>query len=556
MLNSKFKETMQKNIYIIAFVMACTLFSSCKDFMDPDPTDRLSDKLFWEKEASTDLYLNSFYPYLSSYGNFGTSQFSDGLLTEGMTGMLKYGAYGAGAGNANRIVFNPFSVTADQTQGLIIWTTSYNRIRRVNEFLSNLKKYASYSSEVKDRYEGQIRFIRAFLYYQLLIRTNKVIIYDDLPQSNNRPLSSEEQCWNFVEEDLNFAIDKLPVEWPATGNGRITKGAAYAMKSRAMLVAKRWGKSREAALSLIGLQSNGGLAYGLNASYKDAFKSYFNGNRESILEFRYQLPSPYHSFDRDFAPAGDWANNGGKACPTQEMVEEYELATGGKADWSAWHGKTSDTPPYALLEPRFHASVLFNGANWKGRKIESYVGGKDSYTDYGAQALTYGKTTTGYYLRKYVNESIADISTTYSDQPWIEIRLAEVYLNLAEACAMLGSYETEANDAIRKIRDRVNLPYTDKSGTELMDAIKHERKVELAFEGFHYWDLRRWRTAHIELNNIRFHGLKITRQGTDYIYEYVDVDKEDRKFPERFYNFPIPTNEISNNTAISQISLW
>ncbi|MNE59807.1 SusD family protein [compost metagenome] len=121
---------------------------------------------------------------------------------------------------------------------------------------------------------------------------------------------------------------------------------------------------------------------------------------------------------------------------------------------------------------------------------------------------------------------------------------------------MLGSYETEANDAIRKIRDRVNLPYTDKSGTELMDAIKHERKVELAFEGFHYWDLRRWRTAHIELNNIRFHGLKITRQGTDYIYEYVDVDKEDRKFPERFYNFPIPTNEISNNTAISQISLW
>src|SRR5690606_5494314 len=122
--------------------------------------------------------------------------------------------------------------------------------------------------------------------------------------------------------------------WPATHNGRITKGAAYAMKSRAMLVAKRWAEAREAAMAVINLQSNGGLAYSLNPSYKDAFRSYFNGNRESILEFRYQLPAPYHSFDRDFAPAGDWANNGGKATPTQEMVEEYELATGGKPDWS------------------------------------------------------------------------------------------------------------------------------------------------------------------------------------------------------------------------------
>src|SRR5690606_17431087 len=123
------------------------------------------------------------------------------------------------------------------------------------------------------------------------------------------------------------------------------------------------------------------------------------------------------SFDRDFAPAGDWANNGGKATPTQEMVEEYELATGGKPDWSPWHGQTNQTPPYALLEPRFHASILYNGANWKGRKIESFVGGRDSYIEYGSQAITYGKTTTGYYLRKYLNESIADISTTYSDQP-------------------------------------------------------------------------------------------------------------------------------------------
>ncbi|WP_259324508.1 RagB/SusD family nutrient uptake outer membrane protein [Bacteroides thetaiotaomicron] len=544
--------------YLIVTIIMGLSFTSCNDFLDPDPTDRLSEKLFWQNEESTDLYLNSFYPYLSSYGNFGTSQFNNGLLTEGMTDMLKYGSYSAGVGNANRIVFNPYFVTADQSQGLVIWTTSYERIRRVNEFLSSMSKYSTYNEDTNKRYEAQIRFIRAFLYYQLLLRTNTVIIYDKLPDGNSKPLSPESDCWDFVEQDLDYAIQNLPVQWDATRSGRITKGAALAMKSRAMLVARRWEKARTAASEVINLQDNGSLVYELNKDYKNAFKSYFdNGNKESILEFRYKLPAPYHSFDRDFAPGGDWANNGGSACPTQEMVEEYELATGGKADWSKWHSKTTETPPYSLLEPRFHASVLYNGASWKNRKIETFVDGKDGYIDYGFQANTNGKTTTGYYLRKYLDESIADISTTYSAQPWIEIRLAEVYLNLAEACAMLGStYDKDANNAIRTIRERVKLPYTDLTGEELMKAIRHERKVELAYEGFYYWDLRRWRMADSILDGARFHGLKITQSGTTLTYEYIDCDKEDRKFPERFYNFPIPTTEIANNLAISQINLW
>ena len=544
--------------YLIVTIIMGLSFTSCNDFLDPDPTDRLSEKLFWQNEESTDLYLNSFYPYLSSYGNFGTSQFNNGLLTEGMTDMLKYGSYSAGVGNANRIVLNPYFVTADQSQGLVIWTTSYERIRRVNEFLSSMSKYSTYNEDTNKRYEAQIRFIRAFLYYQLLLRTNTVIIFDKLPDGNSKPLSPESDCWDFVEQDLDYAIQNLPVQWDATRSGRITKGAALAMKSRAMLLAKRWEKARAAASEVINLQDNGSLVYELNKDYKNAFKSYFdNGNKESILEFRYKLPAPYHSFDRDFAPGGDWANNGGSACPTQEMVEEYELATGGKADWSKWHSKTTETPPYSLLEPRFHASVLYNGASWKNRKIETFVDGKDGYIDYGFQANTNGKTTTGYYLRKYLDESIADISTTYSAQPWIEIRLAEVYLNLAEACAMLGStYDKDANNAIRTIRERVKLPYTDLTGEELMKAIRHERKVELAYEGFYYWDLRRWRMADSILDGARFHGLKITQSGTTLTYEYIDCDKEDRKFPERFYNFPIPTTEIANNLAISQINLW
>lgn len=538
--------------YYLLILLALLGLGGCKDFLDPDPRDRYSDIIFWENEEATNLYFNRFYPYISSYGNFGESQFGNGLLTEGLTDMLKYGT----VGTVNKVVFNPFFVTADQSQGLVIWSSSYERIRRVNEFLVNLKKFSKYDESVNLRFEAQARFMRGFLYYQLLLRTKTVILFDGLPTSKDTPLSSESACWDFVEQDLNFAIDHLPVLWDAANSGRITKGAALAMKSRAMLVAKRWDKARIAALEVLKLENNGELLYELNKSYTDAFKSYFKGNKESIMEFNYSTAHPNHTFDKEFAPGGDWENHGGTACPTQEMVEEYELATGGKPDWSSWHGKTNETPPYALLEPRFHASVLYNGASWKKRKIESYVGGKDGYVDYGFSTLTNGKTTTGYYLRKYLDESIIELSTTNSSQPWIEIRLAEVYLNLAEACAMLGAYDQEANNALREVRKRVNLPHQDQIGDNLMQAIRHERKVELAFEGFYYWDLRRWNIAHEVLDKVRFHGLKITKSGDTYTYEYVDCDKEDRKFAQKFYNFPILPSEIANNTAISQIELW
>lgn len=94
------------------------------------------------------------------------------------------------------------------------------------------------------------------------------------------------------------------------------------------------------------------------------------------------------------------------------------------------------------------------------------------------------ETTTGYYLRKYLDESIADISTTYSAQPWIEIRLAEVYLNLAEAAAMLGStYDKDANNAIRTIRERVKLPYTDLTGGRINESHQTRKKSRISLRG-------------------------------------------------------------------------
>lgn len=157
-----------------------------------------------------------------------------------------------------------------------------------------------------------------------------------------------------------------------------------------------------------------------------------------------------------------------------------------------------------------------------------------------------------------MNEDIVDdLLTRNSNQPWVELRLAEVYLNRAEARYMLGDNAGALED-INVIRHRAELPdKTGLSGDALFEAIRHERLIELAYEGHLYWDMRRWRLSHVEYNNYRCHGIKITgSESAGYTYEYVDCDGQDRKFLEKLYVFPVPDSETLNNSAIEQYDEW
>ena len=239
-------------------------------------------------------------------------------------------------------------------------------------------------------------------------------------------------------------------------------------------------------------------------------------------------------------------------------MESYELATGGFPDWSKWHASSTDTPPYTLLEPRFQASILYNGAAWKGRTIEPYVDGTDGWATWKTEKEPKGRTVTGYYLRKNVDESF-DVTSSGGSHPFTFLRYAEVLLNKAEACYQSND-PAGANAAVKAIRARVGLPYTDKSGDALWNAIVQERKVELAFEGQRYWDQRRWETAHENyptgLSGYKQHGLKIEKEGTGYRYTYVTIDDSDRSFTSRLYRFPIPEGELSSNGLVEQYDEW
>ena len=547
-----------KKIFKSILAASAICLTSCSGLLDMTPTDRVSDKVIWENTQNAEYSINYIYSYIIDV----TQSQSHAGMTEALTDQMKYGSY-----NYNSMCYIPSEIAygVSPSAGYFdaymgYWSTWYGAIRRVNQSISELKQYGQMSDTDKVRLEAELRFMRAFLYFDLVKRYKQVIIYDeDLTKiKKDKALNTEAEGWDFIEADLRFAAAELPER--TASKGRLDKGAAWAFLSRTMLYAERWAVVKEAA------EEVEKLGYGLEADYKNSYtKTASAGNNETILQYLFdRTQSVTHSFDFYYTPGGDFTLNGesggGYGTPTQEMVESFEYAKGGFPDWTEWHGTTTKTPPYAELEPRFHATILYNGAAWKGRTIEPFVGGGDGWCQWNLEREPKGRTTTGYYLRKLVDEGHNVITESGSVQPFTIIRYAEVLLNKAEACSELGE-TASANDAVKAIRARVGLPYTPKAGSELEAAIRQERKVELAFEGLWYWDLRRWKVAHKQypegLTGYQQHGLKIEKTGDDaFTYTYVSVDDRDRNFLEKMYQFPLPTSELTSNSLVEQFPAW
>lgn len=545
---------MKKVLFVTAALAALV---ACNKTLDLTPTDRVSAKTLWETTHNAEYSVNHLYSYLWGYYSAPTAA----GLTEALTDELKYTSY-----NFNAMAYIPSylayfesTVTAQTVDVYLgMWGSLYTAIRETNEAINYLHAYGQMNNEDKTRLEGELRFLRGCFYFELIKRYKDVIIYDeDLTAIvKDKAVSSESKGWDFVQADLDYAAANLPAA--AAAHGRINKGMAYAMLSRAMLYAKRYDAVITAANAVAE------LGYDLEPNYADACgKSLAAGNREAILQYTFDYATGItHSFDFYYTPGGDFAiedmKGGAYAVPTQEIVESYELATGGFPSWSTWHASTTNTPPYAQLEPRFHATILYNGAPWKGRTIEPYVGGTDGWAAWKTDKEPKGKTVTGYYLRKHVDESY-DVTTSGSSHPFTLLRYGEVLLNKAEACYRTNA-AAGANAAVRAIRARVGLPYSDKNGDNLWKAIVQERKVELAFEGLRYWDLRRWEVAAQPypdgLSGYQQHGLKIEPEGSGFRYTYVSVDEKNRNFPERLYRFPMPKSELESNSLVNQYDEW
>lgn len=545
-----------KKIFFPVFVLMATAsltLCGCKKWvneaLDIEPSDRYTVSAVWSSETSADTYLLGLYSILKE-NNGGVG--GDGNLVyfwDAYSDIMKSNSWNQ-YNHPYNVTFlqGPSSFSGQSAGTFECWSDSYTRIRRCNEFLRDAPIYGP---NISDTYAqtrmGEARFVRAFIYWRLMAIYGKCILRDavDGPDQNNKGLATPDQIWDLVEADLRFAGENIATGLP---EGRITRAAAWALLSRTMLYAGRWDVAIEAADKC---KECGGQ---LDPNYAHVFED--SASPENLMVFKFQQNKLTHRADVFFRPLGDGAQDGlhpganiyAVFGPTSELVDSYEMADGTPFSWST-HGDD----PYTGREPRFYASILYNGAPWEGRTIETFDGGADKIVEFNISGSA-GSTVTGYYLKKFITEGQTGWEKFGSDHFATLIRYAEVLLNKAEAYAMSGDL-TNANITLNEVRSRVGLP--GRGGTtleEVMADIKHERMVELAGEGLRFWDLRRWKDAVDVINEKNFHGCWITKNddGT-FTYKQVSCDGAGKThtFLESYYAFAIPIGEISNNESIT-----
>lgn len=546
---------------------------SCK--VDIMPTDRYTEEAVWSNPANMELYVNGMYSEFKTF-QFGVFPIGYDNATDALSDIEKYTSTVSGNGTVNILATDASRVNSAGPQ-LNYWQSGYTRIRRLNEFLDGLAKYAKVDETGKKQYEAEARFIRGYVYFWLVKLHGSVVVLDNISQylTTNRQRSSEEDCWKFIAADFAYAAENLPKQWDAARTGRATKGAAYGMLARTWIYAASIAENDKKQFNqdaLTGVSAGNAQTYYQNAANAAkavvdlanegyyALETDFNAiftnknTKEAVFKLDYVAPQLTHNLDLGFAPPADAPGQ----ClvygvPTAELVNEFEMNDGSKFSWS---NTTQAANPYANREPRFYASILYNGASWKGRTINTTPDNAvEGFSEY-AVTTEPRKTVTGYYIKKMLNPAVNNFVVNKSVQSWIELRYAEVLLIQAEAKAKLNDV-AGAQDALNALRSKRGLPNTAASNTaQLMTAVEHERIVELAFEGHRYWDLRRWRKAHTVLNNVKFTGHKVTPSGASFKYEVVPCDNVNRQFTPALYYIPIPVGELQVNTALTQIKGW
>jgi len=551
------------NKTVIKFMMAALIsvyLTACSDFLDLQPLDSFSEETIFTDLALTEAYVNA--RYIDIKVGIGTSGFAY-ARGQGLRYLCDE-AYHT-FGDQQAYVFNRGEMNPDYTSQHLTWTDYYIAIKNCNIFFANIEDLQA-DRKVIDRLIGEVTFVRAFLYADLVSRYGGVPLItnvfglDDDYYSVVR--SSYNESISFILSELEKAIALLPVVHDDANFGRATKGAAMALKARVLLRAasplwntsndkSKWQAAADAAKAVIDFTNNGSSVYALDPDYKGLF---LNNRSKEIIFMRVFNDVMRHDFDRNTSPNGftGWS----QTSVLQDMVDAYEMADGTmptEADYAP--GNT----PWQNREPRFYASIVCDGQLFRGREIEFWVSsaGGASGMDSNLGIDSWNASKSGYTLRKFMDESITAINNnTISKQPWIYIRLAEMYLNYAEAMFELGD-EGEARKYINEIRKRARagnpdvLPDITVSGEALREKIRHERRIELAFEDHRYFDVRRWKIADVT-DNKPARRITIVRNDATREKTYTIEVLQERKFFPQHYLMPILRNEIQRAPQIEQ----
>ncbi|MBE8721553.1 RagB/SusD family nutrient uptake outer membrane protein [Sphingobacterium pedocola] len=554
------------------YIVACSiiLLLGCgKDFLERAPSDFIDENEVFSNLDNAEAFLNNAYTYLPDFLNKGGTGGDYNLGSGTGEGVSMWNDYTKMSVDFNNGNWNPNSFPLDYR-----WSQYYNAIRRVNIFLKNyelLPDEAGTQNNLlrKRRMLGEAYGLRAFYYFQLMKMWGEVPIIDRPLDSSNESdylmgRNSVDEVVEFIKKDIDQAIIALPPRIGGAEYGRFTGLTARALLARTLLyyasplfnpqnIAMRWEEAETAAEEAWRLSEVNGHTLSLQPlNNRQAYERIFVELNNAEVIWSRTSDSYWWDFWAESLGYGGWYGE----APIQEMVDSYEMQATGQlpvlgynADGTVQPNPTSGydpKSPFAGRDPRFYQSILYHGAQWKGRQIDISPGGRDYFTD---------RPRVNYSWRKGMLEERNLVTETgMSARRFVLFRLAELYLNYAEARnERLSDPDQHVYDAVNAIRLRAGMPNlpTGLSKEQMRERIIRERKVEFVLEGLTFWDVRRWRTAHIvDVGPVR--KIYVNNQG-DFTYPIWSVRVFD---PSKHYFFPIPQLEIDKNPMLIQNPGW
>lgn len=566
-------ERLNSRLLLVILALVCAACES--DILDISPQDRIAEDAVWNDERLINAYHTELYNaiphgfYIHMYSKYTDEAYNSAPC--------------CGADIFARNTFNPDNITAvaggDFWGGhLYYWDMGYQYIRKINIFLEKMAERTDKIAN-QDRLVAEARFLRAFIYFELIKRFGGVPIvteaYDlsDVQKVSFRRNTFDE-CVAFIEQDLEAAMPYLPQRYASTdpNYGRATQDAALALRSRVLLYAAsplfnpsndrtKWQKAADAAAALLD------RGYSLHPDYEELFRLPSGAPQNEYIFTRNFTTTnghqaPMHNLSRRFgAYGGWWASNG----PSQNLVDDYDMING-EPPFLWIDGTQVINPasgydpqdPYANRDPRFYATIIHDDAVYHGARFEMWESEDGSTWGFDSYKQSGDNPRTSYVLRKFMPDDDTPLSwqMIYTN-PWPFFRLAEIYLNYAEAMFELGD-EATAREYVSKVRARVGMPPIPASvtGPALRARIYNERRIELAFEGHRFFDIRRWKIAE-EIENRPIRGMRIVKDLETGKKTYTPVVLLAKQpWEPKMYLLPIASDEIRRNPDLEQNPGW
>lgn len=575
-----------KTLFYIAAFAGLSLAGCKKDFLDRKPLTEISELDVWQDPALAKAFVARIYSRM----DHGYEEMMIASLTDESRFIHDYSSSRVLEGNIGPDEHGALWRFAD-------WGKFYGEIRNANMYLENYETIPFKSEIDKNQLTGEVYFLRAYNTFALLRMYGGVPLIDHTYSLNDQEAISDverasfEETVNFIVADLNKAADLLQDN---TLRGQVNKPTALALKSRLLLYAasdlynkpgntnelvgytggdraSRWKAAQDAAKAVMDLGR-----YSLYQPTDSAAENYariFLDHQTEETIFAKVFDKELLGTSHDLYNGPNGYNNWGGNVPIQNMVDVYQLNDGSTFSWS---NPTHKAAPYENRDPRFYATILYNGAPWKARYANGagldpigviqtaqfeYWNGSRVETRWGLDTRNgpienWNGTYSGYYLRKFMDINL-NAQFIRGDQDFIFFRYAEILLNYAEASIELGE-DANARTALKLVRARAGMPVADvdnASGAALKALYRYERRVELAYEGHRFFDARRWLTAEVDFaknaQGIEIFG-KLQPDHTTLVYDYKVVDIQDRAFPTKMYFSPVPIGEIRKNGKIKQ----